>query len=31
MAGYRLASLQEPQHPQSPVPQSLLLVAEQRQ
>jgi 2-polyprenyl-3-methyl-5-hydroxy-6-metoxy-1,4-benzoquinol methylase len=31
MAGFRLASLQEPQHPQSPVPQSLLLVAEQRQ
>jgi 2-polyprenyl-3-methyl-5-hydroxy-6-metoxy-1,4-benzoquinol methylase len=31
MAGYRLASLLEPQHPQSPVPQSLLLVAEQRQ
>ncbi|MGR4972513.1 class I SAM-dependent methyltransferase [Pseudomonas sp. LARHCG127] len=29
MAGFRLASLQEPQHPQSPVPQSLLLVAEQ--
>ncbi|MBF8742561.1 class I SAM-dependent methyltransferase [Pseudomonas guariconensis] len=27
MAGLRLASLQEPQHPQSPVPQSLLLVA----
>lgn len=30
MAGFRLASVQEPQHPQSPVPQSLLLVAEQR-
>jgi len=30
MAGFRLASLQEPQHPQSPVPQSLLLVAEPR-
>ena len=29
MAGFRLAGLQEPQHPQSPVPQSLLLVAEQ--
>jgi len=28
MAGFRLAALQEPQHPQSPVPQSLLLVAE---
>jgi 2-polyprenyl-3-methyl-5-hydroxy-6-metoxy-1,4-benzoquinol methylase len=28
MAGFRLTSLQEPQHPQSPVPQSLLLVAE---
>jgi SAM-dependent methyltransferase len=28
MAGLRLAGLQEPQHPQSPVPQSLLLVAE---
>ncbi|MFK0088646.1 class I SAM-dependent methyltransferase [Pseudomonas sp. NPDC090755] len=27
MAGFRLAGLQEPQHPQSPVPQSLLLVA----
>ncbi|MFV3327482.1 class I SAM-dependent methyltransferase [Pseudomonas sp. NY15372] len=27
MAGLHLASLQEPQHPQSPVPQSLLLVA----
>ncbi|MGE7958296.1 class I SAM-dependent methyltransferase [Pseudomonas sp. NPDC089530] len=30
LAGFRLASLQEPQHPQSPVPQSLLLVAERR-
>ncbi|MFJ7792636.1 class I SAM-dependent methyltransferase [Pseudomonas sp. NPDC096950] len=30
MAGFRLAGLQEPQHPQSAVPQSLLLVAEQR-
>jgi len=30
MAGFRLASVQEPQHPQSPLPQSLLLVAEQR-
>jgi SAM-dependent methyltransferase len=28
MAGWQLAELQEPQHPQSPVPQSLLLVAE---
>jgi hypothetical protein len=28
MAGFRLAALQEPQHPQSPAPQSLLLVAE---
>jgi SAM-dependent methyltransferase len=28
MAGFRLTVLQEPQHPQSPVPQSLLLVAE---
>jgi 2-polyprenyl-3-methyl-5-hydroxy-6-metoxy-1,4-benzoquinol methylase len=28
MAGFRLVALQEPQHPQSPVPQSLLLVAE---
>ncbi|WP_433766297.1 class I SAM-dependent methyltransferase [Pseudomonas putida] len=28
MAGLQLAELQEPQHPQSPVPQSLLLVAE---
>jgi 2-polyprenyl-3-methyl-5-hydroxy-6-metoxy-1,4-benzoquinol methylase len=31
MAGFRLASVQEPQHPQSPEPQSLLLVAEQRE
>ncbi|MDD2056926.1 class I SAM-dependent methyltransferase [Pseudomonas sp. GD03860] len=30
MAGFSLASLQEPQHPQSPVPQSLLMVAERR-
>jgi 2-polyprenyl-3-methyl-5-hydroxy-6-metoxy-1,4-benzoquinol methylase len=30
MAGFRLVGLQEPQHPQSPEPQSLLLVAEQR-
>ncbi|WP_420231439.1 class I SAM-dependent methyltransferase [Pseudomonas sp. ABY48] len=29
MAGFRLVGLQEPQHPQSPVPQSLLLMAEQ--
>ena len=29
MAGFRLVGLQEPQHPQSAVPQSLLLVAEQ--
>jgi SAM-dependent methyltransferase len=28
MAGLRLVGLQEPQHPQSPVPQSLLMVAE---
>ncbi|MCI0995117.1 class I SAM-dependent methyltransferase [Pseudomonas corrugata] len=28
MAGFRLTGLQEPQHPQSTVPQSLLLVAE---
>lgn len=28
MAGFRLVSLQEPQHPQSPRPQSLLLLAE---
>jgi 2-polyprenyl-3-methyl-5-hydroxy-6-metoxy-1,4-benzoquinol methylase len=31
MAGFRLAGLQEPQHPQSPVPQSLLMVAESRE
>ncbi len=30
MAGFRLTTLQEPQHPQSAVPQSLLLVAEQQ-
>lgn len=30
MAGFQLVNLQEPQHPQSPVPQSLLLVAEPR-
>ncbi|WP_085632649.1 MULTISPECIES: bifunctional 2-polyprenyl-6-hydroxyphenol methylase/3-demethylubiquinol 3-O-methyltransferase UbiG [unclassified Pseudomonas] len=30
MAGWRLAELREPQHPQSPLPQSLLLVAEQK-
>jgi SAM-dependent methyltransferase len=30
MAGFRLISLQEPQHPQSPVPQALLMVAERR-
>jgi SAM-dependent methyltransferase len=30
MAGFRLTSLQEPQHPQSPVPQALLIVAERR-
>jgi 2-polyprenyl-3-methyl-5-hydroxy-6-metoxy-1,4-benzoquinol methylase len=28
MAGFQLTGLQEPQHPQSPVPQSLLMVAE---
>ncbi|CAM4022189.1 Methyltransferase type 12 [Pseudomonas reidholzensis] len=28
MAGFRLTSLQEPQHPQSAVPQSLLMIAE---
>ncbi|MGJ7550888.1 class I SAM-dependent methyltransferase [Pseudomonas alloputida] len=28
MAGFKLLSLQEPQHPQSPVPQSLLIVAQ---
>jgi len=31
MAGFRLGTLQEPQHPQSPVPQSLLLVADKRE
>jgi SAM-dependent methyltransferase len=30
MAGLRLVGLQEPQHPQSPVPQSLLMVTERR-
>jgi hypothetical protein len=30
MAEFQLASLQEPQHPQRPVPQSLLMVAERR-
>ncbi|WP_166220752.1 class I SAM-dependent methyltransferase [Pseudomonas atagonensis] len=30
MAGFRLTSLQEPQHPQSAVPQSLLMIAERR-
>ncbi|PIF48000.1 methyltransferase family protein [Pseudomonas sp. 29] len=30
MAGVQLVSLQEPQHPQSPLPQSLLMVAERR-
>ncbi|MBV4457955.1 methyltransferase domain-containing protein [Pseudomonas sp. COR58] len=30
MAGWRLAELREPQHPQSPLPQSLLLMAERR-
>ncbi|AJO79151.1 bifunctional 2-polyprenyl-6-hydroxyphenol methylase/3-demethylubiquinol 3-O-methyltransferase UbiG [Pseudomonas sp. MRSN 12121] len=30
LAGFRLAGLQEPQHPQSALPQSLLLVAEAR-
>lgn len=30
MAGFRLAGLQEPQHPQSPVPQSLLMMVEPR-
>ena len=30
MAGFQLTILQEPQHPQSPVPQSLLMVAERR-
>ena len=28
MAGFNLCTLQEPQHPQSPVPQSLLLIAQ---
>ncbi|MFJ9990188.1 class I SAM-dependent methyltransferase [Pseudomonas putida] len=30
MAGFNLCTLQEPQHPQSPVPQSLLLIAQPR-
>ncbi|WP_338586216.1 class I SAM-dependent methyltransferase [Pseudomonas sp. MAG733B] len=30
MAGFQLTGLREPQHPQSPLPQSLLLVAERR-
>ncbi len=30
MAGFRLVVMQQPQHPQSPVPQSLLMVAERR-
>jgi len=30
MAGFRLSALQEPQHPQSPVPQSLLLIAQRQ-
>ncbi|WP_409318004.1 class I SAM-dependent methyltransferase [Pseudomonas sp. KCJK9016] len=30
MAGFQLTSLREPQHPQSPAPQSLLLVAERQ-
>ncbi len=30
MAGFRLSGLQEPQHPQSPVPQSLLLIAQRQ-
>lgn len=30
MAGFQLISLREPQHPQSPVPQSLLMIAERR-
>jgi 2-polyprenyl-3-methyl-5-hydroxy-6-metoxy-1,4-benzoquinol methylase len=30
MAGFQLTALQEPQHPQSPMPQSLLLKAERR-
>lgn len=28
MAGFKLVAVQEPQHPQSPLPQSLLLIAE---
>ncbi|MGH8380119.1 class I SAM-dependent methyltransferase [Pseudomonas sp.] len=31
MAGFRLVGLQEPQHPQSPIPQSLLLMTERRE
>lgn len=30
MAGLQLTGLREPQHPQSPVPQSLLMIAERR-
>ncbi|MDL5598832.1 class I SAM-dependent methyltransferase [Bacillus subtilis] len=30
MAGFQLNSLREPQHPQSPMPQSLLMIAERR-
>lgn len=30
MAGFQLTTLREPQHPQSPVPQSLLMIAERR-
>jgi len=30
MAGFQLSSLREPQHPQSAVPQSLLMIAERR-
>lgn len=30
MAGFHMLGLQEPQHPQSPVPQSLLMIAERR-
>lgn len=30
MAGFQLSVLQEPQHPQSPAPQSLLMTAQQR-
>ncbi|HEK1684342.1 TPA: methyltransferase domain-containing protein [Pseudomonas putida] len=30
MAGFNLCTLQEPQHPQSPVPQSLLLIAQRK-